>query len=66
MAIMRFDETTREMYLDGTYPGIAPEEVLDRMSFEVDISRARPVPPPTGIELEILRRTCDPQRLILG
>ncbi|MCG6894591.1 MAG: ketoacid-CoA transferase [Desulfobacteraceae bacterium] len=66
MAIMRFDEKSREMYLDGTYPGIRPEAVLDRMSFQVDVSRAKPVSPPTADELDILRRICDPQRLILG
>lgn len=66
MAIMRFDADSREMYLDGTYPGIAPEQVLDQMSFSVDVSRAREVPPPTAAELDILRGTCDPQRLILG
>lgn len=66
MAVMRFDAETRRMYLDGYFEGITPEGVLDHMGFEVDISRARPFPPPTERELTILRDRCDPQRLILG
>jgi glutaconate CoA-transferase subunit B len=65
LAVMRFDEHTKEMYLDGCYPGIEPRTVLENMAFAVDISRARPVEPPSDRELQILREKCDPQRLIL-
>jgi glutaconate CoA-transferase subunit B len=65
MAVMRFDEETKEMYLSGYYPGITPQQLLERMAFEVDISRAKEVPPPSDEELRILRDVCDPQRLIL-
>ena len=65
MAVFRFHEKTRKMYLAGTYPGITPEEVLANMEFEVDVSKAVEISPPTGDELEILREKCDPQRLIL-
>jgi len=66
MAIMRFDEKTREMYLAGYYPEITPAQVSKNMQFEVDISRAMEVRPPSPEELNILRGECDPQRLILG
>jgi len=36
------------------------------MDFGVETDHARPVKPPTHEELEILRKRCDPQRLILG
>jgi len=65
MAVMRFDEETREMYLAGYYPGIKPQNVLAHMEFPVEISRAREVAPPSEHELRILREKCDPQRLIL-
>jgi len=65
LALMRFDESTKEMYLAGYYPGVTPEQVLENMEFTVDVSRAREVPPPTAHELQILRERCDPQRLIL-
>jgi len=35
------------------------------MGFEIDVSRAKEVAPPTAYELQILREKCDPQRLIL-
>ncbi len=66
MAVMGFDPESREMLLRGTYPGIAPEQVLENMGFDIDVSGSRPVDPPTAQELKILREVCDPQRLILG
>ncbi|OQX25784.1 MAG: ketoacid-CoA transferase [Desulfobacteraceae bacterium IS3] len=66
MAVMGFREETKEMYLREYYPGVSPQEVLDKTGFEVDISKARETPPPTPRELKILREQCDPQKLILG
>lgn len=66
MAVMGFDDHTHEMFLQGFYPGVSPQQILDNMSFEVDISRAREVSPPSTQELRVLREVCDPQRLILG
>ncbi|MFH1079698.1 MAG: CoA-transferase [Pseudomonadota bacterium] len=65
MAVFRFDEITKEMYLSGYYPGIAIQKILENMEFSVDVSRAAEVPPPTVEELKILRDKCDPQHLIL-
>jgi glutaconate CoA-transferase subunit B len=66
MAIMGFDENSRQMYLKGCFEGVSKETVLENMGFAVDTSRAMPVEPPSAQELAILRETCDPQRLILG
>lgn len=66
LAVMGFDEVTKEMYLEGCYPGITPQQVLDNMGFDIDISRAKEISPPTHNELRILRDVCDPQRLILS
>ena len=66
LAVMGFDEKTREMYLEAYFPGKTPGMVLDNMEFGVDVSRARPLEPPTERELRILRDQVDPQRLILG
>lgn len=66
MAVFRFDEATRRMYLAGTFPGVDPEQVLAKMEFGVDTSRCRQLAAPSAEELAILRDRCDPQRLILG
>jgi glutaconate CoA-transferase subunit B len=65
MAVMRFDETAKEMYLGAYYPGVTPEEVLENMQFEVDVSKAQELDPPSVKELTILRERCDPHKLIL-
>ena len=56
---------SKQMFLKGYYPGITPDEILENMEFEIDISRAQEVLAPTSNELELLREKCDPQRLIL-
>jgi glutaconate CoA-transferase subunit B len=66
LGVMGFDDQTREMFLQGCYPGNSPRQILENMSFEVDVSRAREISPPSEDELRILRKVCDPQRLILG
>ncbi|NNL77307.1 MAG: ketoacid-CoA transferase [Desulfobacterales bacterium] len=66
MGVMGFDDETKEMFLQGCYPGVSPQQILKNMEFEVDISRAKEVSPPSKEELRILREVCDPHRLILG
>jgi glutaconate CoA-transferase, subunit B len=65
MAVLRFDDVSKEMYLDRFYPGITPRQILDHMEFPVDISRARQADPPTEEELRLLRDKCDPSRMHL-
>ena len=64
--IMKFDETTKEMYLAEYYPGVSVEDIAARIDFEIDTSRAVRSDPPTWHELLTLREKVDPQRLILG
>ena len=65
MGMMGFDEESKKMYLTGCYPGISPSEILDKMEFEIDITRAVDILPPTAEELKLLREKCDPHSLIL-
>jgi len=66
MGVMAFDAHSKEMYLKHCFPGVSPENILSHMGFAIDVSRATPVPPPSPVELTVLREQCDPQRLILG
>jgi len=66
LCVLRFDETTHEMYLAERYPGVSDEQVQDNTGFPLDVSRAIDAVPPTAEELRILRDEVDPQRLILG
>ena len=65
MGIMGFEQDTKKMFLEGVYPGISPEQILENMEFKIDTSRAKTVPGPTPNELALLREKCDPHRLIL-
>ena len=65
MGIMGFDSTTKEMFLEGCYPGITPQEIANRTGFDMDVSRAGRIELPTEKELQVLRTVCDPHSLIL-
>ena len=60
------DKELGELYLDLYYPGVTIKEILDNMQFSVDVTKAKMAEPPKDFELNMLRETCDPQRLILG
>jgi glutaconate CoA-transferase subunit B len=63
--VMGFENVTHEMILEAYFPGRTPGNILERMEFTVDVSRAQELDPPTERELKILREEVDPQRLIL-
>ncbi|MCL5935082.1 MAG: acyl CoA--acetate/3-ketoacid CoA transferase subunit beta [Firmicutes bacterium] len=65
--VMKFDERTREMYVDTFYAdlGVTLADIKDNTGFDLDTSRARPALPPTGAELEVLRRTVDPEGIFM-
>jgi glutaconate CoA-transferase, subunit B len=65
LGIMKFDETTKEMYLHQCYSGVTPETVQENTGFDIDLSRAVEAPPITIEELRILRGKVDPQKLII-
>ena len=66
LGVMRFAETTHEMYLAERFPDVTDEKVRENTGFALDCERAVDADPPTADELHILRTEVDPQRLILG
>jgi glutaconate CoA-transferase subunit B len=66
MGVMKFEVTSKRMYLAEYYPGITAEQVAENTGFTLDVSRAAESAPPGSEELRILRQEVDPQRLILG
>ncbi len=64
LGVMRFDDNTKEMYLDEYYPGVTIENIIENTGFEIDVSKAKEAKAPTELELLILRNEVDPQRLI--
>lgn len=66
LAVMEFDDQSKEMFLKAYFPHTSRREILDKMGFEIDVTRATQLKPPSEQELTILRDRCDPHRLILG
>lgn len=65
LGVMRFDRTTRRMYLAEFYPGVAAAEIAENTGFELDTSRAVEAEPPSKEVLEVLVRQVDPMRLMI-
>lgn len=66
MGIYRFDQATREMYLEKIHPGITIEDVRACIQWDIQISpHLTETEPPTEEQVAILR-TLDPSGLYLG
>lgn len=65
LGIIRFDATTKRMYLAEYYPGITKEQIQNNTGFELDMSRAVESEPPSAEILHILTTKIDPQRLVI-
>ena len=64
-AIFRFDENTKEMYLDSIYPCVSVEEVKSKVGWDLKIAQdIKVVEPPTAEEVKFIR-SYDPTDVIL-
>ena len=64
---MKFDESSREMYVEAYYDdlGVTVEDIRQMTEFDIDLSRARPMEPPTAEELTALREKVDPEGIYM-
>ena len=66
MGIFRFDQTTKEMYLAGYFPGRSINEIKENVQWDLKIANdIFKVPPPTEEELHVLRKEVDPKGMFL-
>jgi glutaconate CoA-transferase subunit B len=65
MGVMKFDETTKKMYLHQYFPGYTAQDVKDNTGFDLDISKATECPLPSQEIIDILITKVDPQRLMI-
>lgn len=63
--IFRFDDTTKEMYLDSLHPGVTVDEVRAEVSWDLKVADAlKETEPPTIAEIEFMK-SIDPTDIIL-
>jgi len=54
--VFRFDEQSREIYLDGLFPGHGVEEIRAEVPWELRVSEElKALPPPTREEVDLIR-----------
>lgn len=64
--VFRFDDETKEMYLDSFYPNWSPEQIKALVPWDLKVSpNVHEVEPPTVEEVRIMR-TIDPLGIYLG
>ena len=67
LGVMKFDESSREMYVETYYDdlGVTVEDIRQMTEFDIDLSRDRPMEPPTAEELAVLREKVDPEGIYM-
>ncbi|NIM45632.1 MAG: CoA-transferase subunit beta [Nitrososphaeria archaeon] len=56
LGIFRFDDSSKEMYLDSCHPGVTVKEIMENMDWKLRVSsEVEETEPPTKEELRILR-----------
>lgn len=58
--IMKFDEKTKRMYLAGYFETSSPQDIIENTGFEIDVSRAEKIDPPSPEIIRIIREEIDP------
>ncbi|MEM3551108.1 MAG: CoA-transferase [Candidatus Bathyarchaeia archaeon] len=64
--IFRFEEDTKEMYLDSLHPGVSLEDVKKQVQWNLKVSQNLKVTEPPTIEEVKLIREIDPSGIIMG
>ena len=62
LGVMRFDETSKRMYVAEYFPGVTAEQIKENTGFEIDTSRAVETPKPEAEVIRLLREEIDPKR----
>lgn len=58
--VLKFDEETKRMYLAGYYPTSSIEEIIESTGFDIDVSKAELIAPPTPDVIKVIREDIDP------
>ena len=65
LAIMKFNEETKRMYLAETLPGVTVDQVIENTGFEIDVSSAVETAPPEKEVLDVLINKVDPMHVMV-
>jgi len=66
LGIFRFEEDSKEMYLDSYHPGVSVDEIKANVGWELKTSPIlKETEPPTAPELKVLREEVDPLGMYL-
>lgn len=66
LGVLKFEENTKEMYLESVYPGVTVEQVKENTSWDLKVAaKVGEMEPPTVEEIEIIR-TVDREGLYTG
>ena len=58
--ILKFDKDTKRMYLAGYYETSSPEDIIENTGFDLDVSRAVKLDPPSPEVIKMIREEIDP------
>ncbi|NIR87144.1 CoA-transferase subunit beta [Candidatus Bathyarchaeota archaeon] len=62
MGVLRFDDATKEMYLDSYHPGVSTEQIKENTGWDLILSPSvKETEPPTEDQVTLLREKIDPE-----
>lgn len=67
MGVMKYEDESKTMYVEKFFEdlGVCRDEIRRNTGFDIDVSRAEPMVPPTEEELAILRNHVDPEGIYM-
>lgn len=67
LAVMGFDEATRELRVESIHPGVTPDEVRQNTGFAIEIpDEVATTPPPTAEQVRLIREVIDPDGIYIA
>jgi len=62
MGVLRFDDASKEMYLDSHHPGVSVEQIKENTGWTLKVSPSvKETEPPTEDQVAMLREKIDPE-----
>jgi glutaconate CoA-transferase subunit B len=62
---MKFNEKTKRMYLAGYFETSSPEDIIENTGFEIDVSLAEKIEPPSPEVIRMIREDIDPAQVFI-
>jgi len=65
LGIMKFDESSKRMYVDQYFPGVTLDQIIENTGFDIDVTRAVEASPPERQVIDVIRNEIYPHQVFI-